>query len=249
MQQEVYATVDAVTKEPLHIEPRSDKVKLPWDAFNVTNFEALLNSGALGYEVRGDVLPAKSIPRYTEMVAGTNLSFTALGSEMPMVKMALATGTRPLEDYLDWQVLGNAYADAYRLMFARAMVDILGDENSYRTVEEHIGQQTVTTEAVMLEPLFVHIVAGLLGLISLATMSLLVLTTMRKWDIRTNYSTMASVMTLIADNQPLLSDFADLDCCTLDGVQKSIGIRRFKLIDNGTSTRYVIASQVQGHSC
>ena len=215
-------------------------MKLPWNAFNVTNFEALLNSGALGYEVRGDALPSKSIPRYVEMFQGTNLSYAALGAEMPMVGMALAAGTRPLEDYLDWQVLGSAYANAYRLLFARAMVDVLGDKNSFQTVEENVGQQTITTEAVSLEPLFVHIVASFLSAISLATIILLALSSKRKWNIRTDPSTMASVMTLVADNQPLLSDIADSDCCTMEDVQECLGMRRFKLLNDSTSTGYVV---------
>lgn len=179
--------------------------------------------------VRADTLPTDSTPRYWDLVASTNLSLTSgTGAVlMPMVGLALASGTRPLEDYRDWQALSKAYADAYRLLFARAMVDVLGhDMKSTKLVK---GQQHRGSEAVVLEPVFVHVVVGLLGVVSIATIALLVLSLIRLRKLRTNPSTIASVMSLVADNQPLLSDFADLDCCKAEDLQHIIGLKRYKL--------------------
>jgi hypothetical protein len=237
--QEVHATVDAVTKAPLNVNPLGEKQLLEWNAFNTTFFESVLNSGSLGVEVRGDNMPAKAIPKYFETVAATNLSMSS-GATMlqPMVGLALGTSTRSLEEYLDYKSLARAYADAYRLLFARAMVDVLG--SGVHESKQSNGQQLLTTEAVVLEPVFVHIVVGLLSIVSIATIALLVLSLLRRRNLRTDPSTIASVMAIVADNEPLLSDFADLDCCTMEDVQKILGPKRYKLVNDDAGTRYDI---------
>ncbi|KAH7079533.1 hypothetical protein FB567DRAFT_124050 [Paraphoma chrysanthemicola] len=237
-QQEVHATIDAITKAPLSINPVGDRQLLAWNAFNTTFFESVLNSGSVGVEVRSDSLPARTIPKYFETVANTNLSMSSGAAMMqPMVGLALGTSTRPLEDYTDYKALAKAYADAYRLLFARAMVDVLGSE--VRDPKQTMGEQRITTEAVVLEPVFVHIVVGLLGIVSIAAIALLVLSCRRKRNLRTDPSTIASVMAIVADNEPLLSDFSDLDCCTMEDVQKIIGPKRYKLVNDDAGTSIV----------
>jgi hypothetical protein len=239
--------VDRKTREPLEVLPRGEKEPLPWDIFNTTNFEAMLNSGYLGIMVRGDLLPISHFPRYYETIADTNLSLSAYtpgaGPTQPMVGLALATPSRPLEHYLDWRNLSDAYLDAYRLSFSRAMVDVLGIDAERpnqgvgpQTTSEAAGLQQVTSEAVVLEPVFVHIVVGFLSVVSLATIALLVLSLLRKRNLRTDPSTIASVMSIVSDNQMLLSDFADLDCCTEEDVERLLGQKRYKLVNDDAGT-------------
>lgn len=205
--------------------------------FNTTNFEALLNSGTLGVELRGDALPTSSIPTYLETVANTNLSMTDGGgaSVQPMVGLALATPNRPMEEYLDWRNLKDAYINAYQLLFARAMVDILNTDRP--TTKQATGYEEVVSEAVVLEPVFVHIVVGLLGVVSLAAVALLILSLMHRRNLRTDPSTIASVMSLVADNSLLLSDFADLDCCTKEDMDKVLAQKRYKLVNDEAGAR------------
>ncbi|KAF2125447.1 hypothetical protein P153DRAFT_425843 [Dothidotthia symphoricarpi CBS 119687] len=244
-QQRVNATVSAVGLNVLDVNPVGEKQPLQDGLFNTTWFESLMSSGSLSSEVRGDVLPSKATPKYLETIAGTNLSLSTGpqggGIVQPMVGMAVAVGNRPLADYLDWQVLSKSYADAYRLMFARAMREIL-DEN-YATVENVTGQVQATTEAVVLEPLFVYIVEGLLGVVSLAIMALIYLSLTRTKNLRSSPSTIASIMGLVADNQPLLSDFQDLDCCTTDGMKAVLSHKRYKLVDDGSRTGIIELDQ------
>jgi hypothetical protein len=233
------ATVDMTTRMPLKVEPLTDKEPLPWHVFNTTMFETLLNAGSLSGEVRGDILPAKSPPRYIETIARArngqlSLSVGAGSIVQPMVGLAIGAGTDTLESYLEWKGLSKAYAEAYRVLFARAMVDVLG--NSFSTFDTTSGQQRVTSEAVVLESVFVYIVEGLLGLISIATIALLVLSLMQKRSLRTNMGTIASVMSIVADNEPLLLDFADLDCCPVEDMQHIIGEKRYKLINEDSRT-------------
>jgi hypothetical protein len=235
--QEVSATIDRSTKRPLEVKPIGEKKVLPWNILNTTNFEALLNSGTLGVHVRADVLPTSNIPRYLETVAGTDLSLQSDGIVMPMVGLALGTSGLPMEDFLDWKVMSQAYTAAYQLIFARAMVDVLGP--SIGPAKYTVGQKQTRSEAVVIEPVFVHIVAGFLGVVSLATIALLVLSLTRKRKLRTDPSTIASIMAIVADNLTLLSDFADLDCCTMEDVEKILAQKRYKLVNDNSGTRLV----------
>jgi hypothetical protein len=235
------------TKRPLKTVALSEKQPLEWSAFNATAFESILNSGSLGKTVRGDVLPGAVIPSYWDMVAQSNLTLST--DLMSMVGLAARTSDRPLEDYLDWKVLSKSYADAYRLLFVRAMVDILGDGNDFSTSQEVMGQQQITSEAVVLEPVFVHIVVGFLAVVSICTIALLVLAFVRTRNLRTDPSTIASVMAMVADNQPLLADFADLDRCTVEDVQKIVGDKRYRLTNDETGTKYVPLSHISWYFC
>lgn len=224
----------------MKLEALADKQPLEWDVFNRTYFESMLNSGSLGYVVPGDVLPIGGLPKYRDVVSRTNITSSGM---MPMVGFALATTTRPLNDYLDWQILSKAYADAYRLIFARAMVDVL--DRNFTSSKEISGTKTVSSQALVLEPIFVHIVVGLLAVVSVATAVLLYLSLSRKRYLHTDPSTLASIMPMVADDQSLLADFADLDCCTLEDVQNAIGQRRYKLEENGAGSRYVVVLQTR----
>ncbi|KAF1928282.1 uncharacterized protein M421DRAFT_5341 [Didymella exigua CBS 183.55] len=234
-QQKVNATIDHVSKEPLHIAALGDKKPLSKDLFNATNWEAQMTTGSSGFNVRGDNMPTASVPDYLEYVTGTNVSIgsgpTGVGLVQPMVGLSLALNQLSLEDFLDWKILSKSYADAYRLMFSRTMVDILGDD--FQSSEDMVGIQRYTTEAVVLEPVFTYVSEGLLGVISLATIMLLYLSVTRTRNLRTDPSTIASIMSLVADNEPLLVDFENLDCCTAPEVQKALGARRYRLVHDG----------------
>ena len=239
-QQVVSATVDALTQKPIAIRPLEEVQPLAPGIFNTSTFETLLTSGSLGSEVRSDVLPAKAVPNYVETIAGTELSLISgakgISTVQPMVGLAVAVGNRSMDDYLDWQMLSKSYADAYRLLFARAMVEVFNasSKESFSNADDIVGQQEATTEAVVLEPVFVYIVEGFLGVVSLCTIALLYLTLTRKRNLCSNPSTIASVMSLVADCQPLLADFQSLDCCTMEEITDKVGEKRYKLVDDGS---------------
>lgn len=226
-----------MTRMPLRVRGLADRQPLDWSEFNTTYFESILNSGRLEINARNDALPGATIPKYWDIVARTNL--TRGVDLMSMVGLAVGAGTRPLEEYLDWQALKEAYADAYRLLFVRAMVDILGKGEDFSSSKQVIGQKQVVSEAVLLEPVFVHIVVGFLGVVSIATIALLGLTFIRQRNLRTDPSTIASIMSMVADNHALLSDFSDLDSCSMGDVQKIIGNKRYELTNDESGTKLV----------
>ncbi|KAH6639043.1 hypothetical protein C7974DRAFT_125364 [Boeremia exigua] len=237
-QQRVNATIDRITQRPLKVTALEDKQPLSKDIFNATHWEAQITTGSSGREVRGNFLPMSAVPDYVEYIAMTNVSIgtgsSGVGIVQRMVGLSLAVSALPLEDYLDWKILSKSYADAYRLLFSRTMVDILGDD--FATSEETMGRQQYTTEAVVLEPVFVYIVEGLLGGISLATIMLLYLSITRTRNLRSDPSTVASVMSLVADNQPLLVGFENLDCCTASELEEVLGPQRFRLVHDSQRT-------------
>jgi hypothetical protein len=238
-QQDVIATVDSQTLIPVKVEAIGAKQPLAQNLFNTSRFEDLMSSGSFGVIVKADVLPAtKSVPDYIEYIAQTNVSLTSgpvgAGRIQPMVGLSLAVGNRSVEDYLDWKVLAQSYAAAYRLSFARAMRDVL--DADFRTAENVAGYMRYTTEAVVLEPVFVYIVEGLLGIVSVATIALLYLSYTRKRNLASNPSTIAAVMAMVADNQPLLADIEGYDCCTMEEIRKHVGDKRYKLIHDGSGS-------------
>lgn len=243
LQQSVSATVNMRNLEPVAVVPLGEKKQIAPGIFNSSTFEILATAASFGTEVRGDVLPAKTTPIYLEALSETNLGLTS-GAEggslvMPMVGLSVAVSNRPLEDLLDWKVLGKAYADAYRLMFARVMVEVLNVPKNASEPPPSFkvpGQTEILMDAVVLEPVFVYIVEGFLGVVSLSTLALLYLSITRKKNLRSNPGTIAGIMSLVADCEPLLSEYQGLDCCTLNEMKKFVGEKRYRLINDDTRT-------------
>ncbi|KAJ4993417.1 hypothetical protein SVAN01_00965 [Stagonosporopsis vannaccii] len=237
-QQRVNATVDRISQRPLKVVTLEGKQPLNKDIFNATHWEAQMTTGSSSRDIRGKSLPMTAVPDYVEYMAMTNLSITTgsagAGFVQRLVGLSLAVSALPLEEYLDWKVLSKSYADAYRLIFSRTMVDILGD--GFSSSEVSMGVQQYTTEAVVLEPVFVYIVEGLLGAISVATIMLLYLSTTRARNLRADPSTIASIMSLVADNESLLTEFENLDRCTASQLKEVLCEKKFRLVDDGQGT-------------
>lgn len=164
-QQEVNATIDALTKAPVEIHLLGERQQLPPDLFNNTYFEHVLAAGSRVLRSREYNLPVEVLPRYLDRLYRSELSPTMdhkdpLGLP-PMLAMAMTTSKFPMHDLLDRSNLIEAYRQAYGLLFARAMVDVL--EPDYTTEgSKSTGVRLQRTQAVTLEPVFTYIVEGLL---------------------------------------------------------------------------------------
>jgi hypothetical protein len=157
-QQEVVATIDILTSQPLDVKATGERQPLASEIFDITMFETSLNTGSAVQRVRADILPTTAVPTYYGAIVNTELSRVDISGMAihPMACLAALAGRQPLEAYLKWENLAKSYADAYRLMFARAMVDVLG--NKFTTSNQVGGQQRLITEALVLEPIFVYVV-------------------------------------------------------------------------------------------
>ncbi|KAJ4346856.1 uncharacterized protein N0V89_010788 [Didymosphaeria variabile] len=235
--QEVNATVDRAKKQPVRVVPLGPKqpLKETNNIFNTTLMEMLLNGGIPPDPPRENELPGRKVPNFIEQVMEKGLTWPS--DRQPMVGFSTMVDDTPLEDFLDWKVLAQTYAKAYRLVFARAMAEVLISNSSFTSTQEVAGSRSIATGSVVLEPLFTYIVIGLLGVIAVVTMVLLLLSTTRTLNLRSDPTTIGTlkdfivqVMGLVADSKALLRDFEDLDCCTLEQIQQSVQQKRYQLV-------------------
>jgi hypothetical protein len=96
-----------------------------------------------------------------------------------MAAMALTSSRRSLKDNLDPKVLAETYEVAYRLLFARAMTNVLEPDFTSATPQV-TGERQVITEAVVLEPVFTYLVEAFLGVVSISAFALLYMTIARQ---------------------------------------------------------------------
>lgn len=176
-EQDVEATVDTATKAPREVVYLGHKRPLSEGLFNSSLFEETLYSGFRYFEHRGDSFLGQGMPRYLEYLGKlddlTQLQDQSKGLEFsPLFAMAIATSQHSVEDFLDAQVMKDAFAFAYRILFVRAMVDILDTDFSTST-QEGPGKRLERTEAVVLNPIFTYLVEGLLAIISMSAIAML----------------------------------------------------------------------------
>lgn len=195
-----------------------------------------MNTGK-NYEENRDSLPMLYWPDQLETVSTMPLSLGTQGIMLAgMTGMAIGASQQTLEGLLDPEKLRSAYETAYRLIFARSMVEILDQRFSK---SNSLGGSTVTvTTAIVVVPVFTYIVQGILGFVSLCSIALIIISIRRKWRLNSDPATIASVMALVADNPVLLEDFAKLDDGSKEGFEKSLKDRKFQLEYNARDNTY-----------
>ncbi|KAF2741618.1 hypothetical protein M011DRAFT_463101, partial [Sporormia fimetaria CBS 119925] len=211
-EQAVFATVDGVTRAPLATVSLQPKLSL------------LPDKGGFGSDFKETraLLPSRAIPAYMDERSGTDLSLVGqIDSEHGtedlhvIAQMALMSSKRSLDDNLDPKVVAETYERSYRLLFARAMAGVLSQDNTTATGQISGGTREIRTEAVVLEPVFTYLVEVFLGFVSASPLGLLWLTIARKRASRgglvSDPGSIAATMSLVADNEALLSSFADID--------------------------------------
>lgn len=226
--QDVNATVNSKSNKPIRITPLDSKRELTEDIFNITAFEKQLAYGDSLFPNRSDSFPARDAPMYLAQIADKELYMEASSSNL--VGLVVTMGNGPLQDYLDWVTMGKAYANTHRLLFALAMTDVLADgANELKQTE---GRKFVTIEAVVLEPVFTYVVEGFLAAVITSALFLLYLSQTRSAMIVSDPSTMASIMSLVANNEALLADFKDLDCCVEGELKAAVREKTYKLFED-----------------
>lgn len=95
----------------------------------------------------------------------------------------------------------------------------------------------MTTNAVVLVPLFVYTVHGLLGLTSVSTIVVLYLSMTKERRLRSNPSSIASVMSLVAESETLLMGFKARDRSTAEQMEETLKDKKFKFVHEGPRSR------------
>ncbi|KAK4985707.1 hypothetical protein LTR50_005799 [Elasticomyces elasticus] len=225
--QKVYATVARNKLAVISAIPVEDARPVPKEMFNSTNLDWQMNSAMQSALIRGEV-PASRWPDQRERLSSLDISLHVNGAELPiMVGMAIGADPRPLEEYLDHALLGASYEAAYRLLFARAMTDILASNWSHYELVP--GQRQYQTETIVVVPVFAYLVEGLLGLVGSLTLGLIILTVRKKHKLVTDPAPITAMMSLVASSRHLLLPFRELDQASAARVDQALKGRKYRL--------------------
>jgi hypothetical protein len=170
-EQDVEATINAMTGQPLHVVLQGTKRHISADILNATVFEDTLASGECQILTREAVLPMNRIPQCLEYLYNSDLTPSVFAAP-PIMTIVMSESRDRFQELLDPQKLGKAYELVYQLFFARAMNDILKPNFSVPG-SVTTGLRGTKMEAVVLEPIFVYLVEAFLGLVSLAMLTLM----------------------------------------------------------------------------
>ncbi|KAE9980732.1 hypothetical protein BLS_007704 [Venturia inaequalis] len=221
--QQVEATVGLPNHEVLDHRPTGAKQALPTEVFNTSTFEASMNMGHERFRVRTD-FPTTNWPSQTAFLANSRLDLRQLSTMAPY---AIGASQLPLEDYLDPKKLADSYQSAYRLLFARQLVDVLSQEGDPNTKSR--GRWSYRTQAVILVPAFTYIVETLLSVSILFAIVIMYYSTTRVSRLQTDPATLAAVMSLAADDPALLGKFKPMDQANEKELELCVRNRRFRL--------------------
>ena len=198
--QSVTATISRQDLGVMNTTALDGKQPLPVNMFNPKRLEWQMNSAILQKAVRGDI-PSSRWPDPQERLAPLPITMNT-GENSVMVGMALGSYQRPIQDYLDPAVLQESYQAAYRLLFARYMVDVL--KANYSDATPIDGVTTYTTQAVYMVPGFTYAVEGLLAVVGLLALGLLVFQSRQKLALAIDPGSIAALLALSGRESPLM---------------------------------------------
>ncbi|WPH03912.1 Hypothetical protein R9X50_00679500 [Acrodontium crateriforme] len=194
-QQQVMATIQAPLNAVVNVTTVGRKTPLVSDIFNISTFEWAMSSGQEEFPSR-NIFPKIGFPDQKTQLQNMPLNLNYLPKMAPF---AIASYKRAPEEYMTSETLRLSYQAAYRLLFARQMVDILSSRLDYET--QHAGQQSYVTQAVVIVPGFAHATAGLLCMAALLVSILLILITQRSNLLESDPCTIGALMDLTIDEQ------------------------------------------------
>jgi hypothetical protein len=170
-EQKVEATIDAITKIPKSVVEQEEKRSMSSEMFDGPTFERRIDTAQTIPVPRGDYLPSKRVPTYLERFR--DMEVGAYQNEVrPLMSMAFTQTKHNLHEFSDPVIMKNAYEAAYRFLFVNAMAEVLAT-NFTTTTRDSPGRRQVEIEAVLLEPVFVYLVEGFLGAVSICALILL----------------------------------------------------------------------------
>jgi hypothetical protein len=185
------------------------KAPLSPELFNTSVFEDQISNGIQQSKVRG-VLPSSAWPDQRPQLAKLPLTVADSFQEMTNI-FGLAVGAYPrdFDDYMDPQVLTTAVQAAHRLLFARAMVDVLAD--GYQQTESIAGTRVYNAEAVRIVKRFAHAVEAVLGIVALMAAMVIAVTWCNVINLRTDPDSLSALMLLVKGQPAILEQFSQHD--------------------------------------
>lgn len=220
-QQDVRATVLALSRSVVGIAAIGPKVSLPGDMFNITNFEMSLSSG--GVPSNGTGSPFEEWPNSRAHLQDMELDLSTIPV---MTTLAIAASRKSAEEYLNPKLLHNSHEAAYRLLFARQMVDILKAGNA--TNASIAGTRHYDTQAVVVVPGFAYAAEALLAVIAVLGICILFLRNQRLALIG-DPASIAAQMSLATSSIAIIDQFSSLDQASEKVLEDRISKERYQL--------------------
>jgi len=207
-QQNVLATVyrdDGRILEASSIGPRSP---LPAELFNTSAFEEQISNAKQQHLVRG-VLPTTSWPDQRPQLSKLPITISSYSEMSNIFGLAVGAYPREFEDYMKPETLASSLQAAHRLLFVRAMVDVLAaDYQDSKTVN---GTRVYRTEVVRVVPRFAYAVEAVLGIVTLMAVILLAVTWFDTINLRTDPDSLSALMLLVKGQLSILEHFSRHD--------------------------------------
>jgi hypothetical protein len=227
--QDVEATVALPLKNVLNYRTLGNPQPLPPNIFNSSDFEAAMSMGHDRNTERLD-FPSANWPNQQSFLLDLPLNLQYLPKMAPF---AIGATQLPMDEYLDPAVLDDSYQAAYRILFARQMVNVLSP--SLDSGSTAMGERKYVTQAIVLVPAFTYVVEAFLGIIILLTSSLCYWSFRRSLKLQSDPSTISAGMSLVADDEHLLSQFKHHDRSSNKDLEEAFSSSRFQLCTSESS--------------
>jgi hypothetical protein len=208
-QRDVLATVrraDGSISDVVSLGPKSP---IPSELFNTSTFEEQISNSRQEKWIRG-MLPSTDWPDQRPQLS--NLPITVLGSYPEMSNifgLAIGASSRDIGDYMNAVTLASSFQAAHRLLFARAMVDVLAAD--YGDSEASEGTRVYQIEAVRIAYRFAYAVEAVLGTVALMAIALLGVTWFENINLSADPDSLSALMLLVKNQPGILLHFSQHD--------------------------------------
>ncbi|KAL8767568.1 MAG: hypothetical protein Q9209_005985 [Squamulea sp. 1 TL-2023] len=217
--QMVNATVSAANKSVIEAVALGPPTALSQGLFNTSDFEYLLGAGMPAYASRVEVTESGVIDQWRRM---TDMEIHWPVSNM--VGFAVGASRRPSQDYLNATVLASSFQSAHQLLFGLAVNRIASTVGP----DVRSGLVTSNVKAIVVVPVLAIVVVVVLGLVTLFVLALLLVSSTRRSQLRTDPSSLSNVIKIA---KPCVSgNFQRSDIVDINHPS-----HRFKLDDQGIS--------------
>jgi hypothetical protein len=208
-QQNITATVRRSDGSIMNTTESAPRTPMSSGLFNTTIFQDQISNARQQIGVRGP-LPSFEWPDQRPQLSKLPITVSDATKEMSNI-FGLAVGTNPrnLADYMDPEVLTTSFGAAHRLLFARAMVDVLAV--NYEESKALNGTKAYTIEAVRVLPRFAYAVEAILGFVVLMVITLMAVTWRDDLNLYTDPDSLSALMFLVKGQSGLLEQFSEHD--------------------------------------
>jgi hypothetical protein len=208
-QRDVLATVNRGDGRVSKVANIGPKAPLPAELFNTTVFEEQISNARQQYSVRG-ALPSTDWPDQRPQLSKLPITLKSYSLMSNIFGMAVGAYPRDnFEDYMGAATLASSIQAAHRLLFVRAMVDVL--EADYEDSKPMNGTRVYQTEAVRVVQHFAYAVEAVLGIVFLMAFTLLAVTWFDVVNLRTDPDSLSALMLLVKGQPGILEHFSPHD--------------------------------------